>query len=609
MASYELLSMYDWQSKARRRSLLSKRQPLHGYLVSIIKILSKMLNTTKAFLAVVFCAVCCCSSSFADFRDDVGYTKLVSVLGAAAPNGAGVPISLVEAGSTGNFLPNASNAEFDAISDPLMIDVAFTNGSSAVGSGSSGHSNSQAQLFFGNASSVAPAANTVTVYEANDYLSNILNMNGSNSTLPDAQGFRVQNFSWIGTFATPNDGTPDPTVAELNNDREALRRFDYAIDTNNITAMVGLNNGTAALPHMLSHSYNSIAIGLRSGIHSSGLTHLANYGVGRSKPELVANRNTVSGATSSVSSVATFLHSADTVMGTDAAKSVTMKALLLAGASKDELSSWSHIDTSGEWHPLDDTFGAGEVNVYNSYLATLGGQFVGNTEAPTQVASHGWDYQTVQAGPGNELLYDFIIPAGTVASELSIALTWNAKIESPFNVGDPIVANLGLELVDDSDMTIDLDLGDTHVDGLSDSDVDNVEYLYLTNLVAGTYTLKVSSSDLDSDFGLAWRTVTAFETISADFDEDGDTDGADFLAWQRGLGTLINATHATGDADGDGDVDADDLAIFNGVTTGPTSLSSLLASVPEPEGWILICVGVLLAIGLRGYRLRTGVAS
>jgi hypothetical protein len=45
--------------------------------------------------------------------------------------------------------------------------------------------------------------------------------------------------------------------------------------------------------------------------------------------------------------------------------------------------------------------------------------------------------------------------------------------------------------------------------------------------------------------------------ISADFDEDGDVDGRDFLTWQRGFGS--GTTLAEGDSDGDGDVDAVDL--------------------------------------------------
>ncbi len=573
-----------------------------------------VLRSATACCALLLCLTVGDSPVWGDWRDDVGYTKLISLLGDSAPNGAGVPISLVEAGSNDAYFPNVDDVEFNSATDPLGIGVVFTDGSGGESNGASGHSHAQAKRFFGNTQSLAPAANAVTVYGANDYLEDVLNINGNNNTLPDAQNFRVQNFSWIGTFVTDSN---NPSAGELNDDREALRRFDYAIDTNNITALVGIQNAATPLPHLLSHSYNSITVGRSIGNHSTGYTRLVDYGVGRSKPDLVAPQSTTSAATASTSSAATFLHSSSTVLGTDAAKSATMKALLLAGATKDDLlkdglpTTWSQVDASGDWHPLDDTFGAGELNVYNSYLVTLGGQAVGSTTTPTAVGSHGWDYQTVQPGSGNALQYDFVVPVGSVAEELSIVLAWNAKTEAPFNIGDPILADLTLELVDDTGTTVDLNLDDgVLLDGLSNSSGDNVEHLYLTDLSAGTYTLKVSSEDLASDFGLAWRTATAFNNFSADFDEDGDADGADFLSWQRGFRTLVGATHADGDTNGDGDVDADDLAFLrDAMYGGAPSPIGLLASVPEPAGWILLCMGLLLVLGLRDIRSRVGLRT
>lgn len=58
--------------------------------------------------------------------------------------------------------------------------------------------------------------------------------------------------------------------------------------------------------------------------------------------------------------------------------------------------------------------------------------------------------------------------------------------------------------------------------------------------------------------------IGAFEvesSPSADFDADGDIDGSDFLAWQRGFGNS-NPLPSDGDADEDSDVDAADLAIW-----------------------------------------------
>jgi hypothetical protein len=75
---------------------------------------------------------------------------------------------------------------------------------------------------------------------------------------------------------------------------------------------------------------------------------------------------------------------------------------------------------------------------------------------------------------------------------------------------------------------------------------------------------------------------------SADFDADGDVDGKDFLAWQRGLG--VGSTNAGGDANYNGIVDGQDLAIWAaqyGLQVGQD-----LAQIPEPPGFSLAVVAV-----------------
>ena len=68
---------------------------------------------------------------------------------------------------------------------------------------------------------------------------------------------------------------------------------------------------------------------------------------------------------------------------------------------------------------------------------------------------------------------------------------------------------------------------------------------------------------------------------SADFDEDGDVDGDDFLAWQTGFGTASGATRADGDADLDGDVDGEDFLAWQ--AQFGTSTGSGAAAVESPE--------------------------
>ena len=91
---------------------------------------------------------------------------------------------------------------------------------------------------------------------------------------------------------------------------------------------------------------------------------------------------------------------------------------------------------------------------------------------------------------------------------------------------------------------------------------------------------------------------------SADFDEDGDVDGGDFLAWQRGLG--VGSTHAEGDADGDGAVAQSDLAAWRfqyGATEAAVPVGSL---VPEPTGPAAVIV--LLCAASWSSRRRRGSA-
>ena len=89
---------------------------------------------------------------------------------------------------------------------------------------------------------------------------------------------------------------------------------------------------------------------------------------------------------------------------------------------------------------------------------------------------------------------------------------------------------------------------------------------------------------------------------SADFEMDGDVDGADFLAWQRGVGASgPNVRKANGDADNDFDVDAADLSVWRtnfGINISIASAGSAASSAkamglrldensPPELGWLV----------------------
>jgi glucose/arabinose dehydrogenase len=74
-----------------------------------------------------------------------------------------------------------------------------------------------------------------------------------------------------------------------------------------------------------------------------------------------------------------------------------------------------------------------------------------------------------------------------------------------------------------------------------------------------------------------------------DFNGDADVDGADFLAWQRGLGTVGDAATPQGDADGDGSVTADDLRPWMNAFSArsePSSESLQSSSLQSDVAWL-----------------------
>jgi hypothetical protein len=115
----------------------------------------------------------------------------------------------------------------------------------------------------------------------------------------------------------------------------------------------------------------------------------------------------------------------------------------------------------------------------------------------------------------------------------------------------------------------------------------------------------IETNELNSDHGLAIDNVSisagAVNPVDADFDNDGDVDGRDFLIWQRGFGT--GTTNATGDANGSGSVDGADLAAWQSQYNGGALVSA--STVPEPHGWLLLAIAGCGWVAPRGYGART----
>jgi hypothetical protein len=86
------------------------------------------------------------------------------------------------------------------------------------------------------------------------------------------------------------------------------------------------------------------------------------------------------------------------------------------------------------------------------------------------------------------------------------------------------------------------------------------------------------------------------ENVSdADANGDGDVDGSDFLAWQRGFGATDATTVAGGDFNYDGLVDSFDFGVWDSQYGTLGAPAPLVATVPEPSSMLLLSCLLILA--------------
>lgn len=235
----------------------------------------------------------------------------------------------------------------------------------------------------------------------------------------------------------------------------------------------------------------------------------------------------------------------------------------------------------GEESSADDTFNATEQTKVTTYLAGGGKLFVSGAEIA-------WDLDHLNNGRpfyNNQLHADY---------SLDDANTYNVS-----GVGGSIFAGLSFSF-DDGSQFYDSEYPDA-INPLGGATI-------ALNYVGGTG----GGAAIQFDSGGSTKVVTLgfpFETITseadrndvmdrvldffgfntaptADFDSDGDVDGRDFLAWQRGFGIVApNAEIEDGDADADLDVDSDDLSVWQqqyGTAAPLVAQVALAATESEP---------------------------
>jgi len=159
-----------------------------------------------------------------------------------------------------------------------------------------------------------------------------------------------------------------------------------------------------------------------------------------------------------------------------------------------------------------------------------------------------------------------------------------------------VIAGVSQAVLDAYDNVL-LGRGDLNQDGFTNGD--DVAALYAA--FGGSGWLEDLNADGSVDIDDVQTLISDIaRTVNGDFDLDRDVDGADFLAWQLGAGTVAGGLYSQGDADLNGAINQVDLSIWEGVygTQGLAAQVSAAAAVPEPQTLLLVwCSLAVLAAG------------
>ncbi|MDB6069461.1 MAG: fibronectin [Verrucomicrobiales bacterium] len=467
----------------------------------------------------------------ADYLDDVGYRSLLLDLGAAMPTGAGVGVSQIEFGNP-EYLPEAGTGTFPGTG--IFAGKTFTEKSGATAV--SGHAAAVGLHFFSlntdpglGRATMTPGISAIDVYRVDSTVSptswtDDIFLKPGTAREPLIESRAVQNHSWIS----------EAENSESVTDNDLLRRLDFAVRRDGFLPVTGVNNGSSAVPSLMASAYNNLAVGLSSGGHSTGGVVAWLDGAGRQKPELVTPLDYTSFSTGLVSSGAALLRQAGSALGASAVRPETIKAILLAGATKGEFPGWTRSETM----PLDPVFGAGEMNISHSWHIMNGG---GQTaDAVTVRPAKAWGYATLATGGTADYLLS--VAPGTVGTELSAVASWNRVItdSSPgtgFTMAVSTLANYQLSLarvpVSGAAVVVDQSL----------SPIENLEHVYQKNLPSGTWRLRLSlAAGTSAPAALAWRLESAPHRPGIAISRSGTVDSLTFSGLLAGQAYVIQSS-------------------------------------------------------------------
>ena len=442
--------------------------------------------------------------------DVIGVTLLRAVT--TNLDGTGIRVAQPEAYNGDNGSTNCWEVNPANVAQPIVL-FTYTSGlgtstsfPNSVGDWSS-HADAVGNDFYGLPNGVATNVAHVDNYDAN-YFVNVSSLiigpvTNYVVTLPATNiNDRVVNQSFIAGYV--------PSQVPVAEQQAIDSAYDNYAAQFNTLFVSGAGNGGSVCPP--STCYNGISVGAYGGGSSVGPT-LDN---GRAKPDITVfgvPADLTSFSTPFVSGTAAVLMQAglrgDGGNDTNSPADIrTVKALLLNGAIKP--ADWTNSTSS----PLDARYGAGVLNVFNSYEQLAGGKhgYIFSTNIPNSGAHpptgaansvgalSGWDFSTNSSSSTtdgvNHYYFNVTNGAGNATFTATATLVWNRhRFQKSIN-------NLDLFLYD---------AVSSNLVACSTSLVDNVEHIFMPELAQGRYDLQiwkaggsgiVSSSET---YALAWE--------------------------------------------------------------------------------------------------------